>query len=80
LGSIAGYSTINKLNETPRIISCNYFLSAVAPEAQPPQLVLPVGHTSSFGSLYFSPDGSKLATTAFKDQMVAVWDVQSVNC
>ncbi len=45
--------------------------------AQEPELVLPVGHQSSFGSLYFSPDGNTIATTAFKDKMLAVWDVKT---
>ena len=47
--------------------------------AQEPELVLPVGHQSSFGSLYFSPDGNTIATTAFKDKMLAVWDVKTGN-
>ncbi len=45
--------------------------------AQEPELVLPVGHQSSFGSLYFSPDGNTIATTAFKDKMLALWDVKT---
>ncbi len=45
--------------------------------AQQPQLVLPVGHQSSFNKLFFSADGSIIATTAFKDPMIALWDVKS---
>ena len=45
--------------------------------SQEPELVVPVGHSNSFGNFYFSPDGSKAATTAFKNKMVAVWDVKT---
>lgn len=45
--------------------------------AQEPELVLPVGHRASFGSLYFSPDGNIIATTGFKEKMIALWDVKT---
>ncbi len=44
---------------------------------QEPELVVPTGHSNSFGHFYFSPDGNRAATTAFKSKIVAVWDVKS---
>ena len=58
------------------IIAIFFFLSSLL-YAQEPELVLPIGHTSSFDGLYFSPDGNKIATVAFKDPRVVVWDVKT---
>ncbi len=61
-----------------KFLTVNLFLfSQLFLQAQEPELMLPVGHTASFGSLYFSPDGNLVATTAFKEKMVAVWDVRA---
>ncbi|MGQ0738331.1 MAG: caspase family protein [Bacteroidota bacterium] len=59
------------------IATCFFSISSLFVTAQEPELVLPVGHQSSFGSLYFSPDGNTIATTAFKDKMMAFWDVKT---
>lgn len=59
------------------IISFFFFFSCTNITAQQPDLVVPAGHSNSFGNIYFSPDGSRVATTAFKSKMVAIWDVKA---
>ena len=63
----------------PKLI-LSFLLLAALPNfcsAQEPRLQLPVGHMSGVVSLYSSDDGNLVASAAFKDQNLAIWDVKT---
>lgn len=50
------------------------FMTCMAASAQPPRLVLPMGHGASLQNATFSPDG-KYVVTASLDETAKLWDV-----
>ncbi|MEO7048402.1 MAG: WD40 repeat domain-containing protein, partial [Ferruginibacter sp.] len=53
------------------------FIIALCCNAQEPKLMLPIGDKASLSSLYFSPDGSKIAIPGWKNERIYIWDVNT---
>ncbi|MBP6288020.1 MAG: caspase family protein [Ferruginibacter sp.] len=62
----------------PVLVFCIYFLFIALSIciAQPPRLVVPVGHTGSVTEIQFSPDGKKLVTVS-NDGTGKLWETRS---